>query len=134
MNCKPLMIWRPVPDKSFFQASVKGDESLFDVQMDVEMAGQPSTTIPHEDLVPGPAVTPINAGDHGAFDLLLNITTKPAAGKPVIVDLRIVDEDDKVVMVGDGKGGKRPAQCASQFTEATGDTPVGIVVVAVAEK
>ena len=134
MQCKPLMIWRPVPDKSFFQARVTGDETVFDVQMDVERAGQPSTTVPHEELVPGPAVEPVNAGDHCTFDLLLNITGTPPAGKPVIVDLRIVDGNGNVVQVGDGKGGTRPAQCTSQYTEATGDKPVGIVVVAVAVK
>ena len=133
MACQSLMIWRPVPDKSTFQAKVTGDDNFFDVQMDAVCSGQPPTTIPHDELTPGPAEVPINAGAHCTFDLLLNITTKPPAGTPVIVDLRIVDGDGKVVQVGDGHGGTRPAQCASQFTEATGEQPVGIVVVAVAQ-
>jgi len=132
MACDPLMIWRPVPDKSFFQASVAGDENVFDVQLDVAFAGKPPQTIPHEMLVPGPAKIPINAGDHGAFDLLLNITGEPLPGTPVVVDLRIVDAAGKIVQVIDGKGGTVPAQCASQFTQPTGANPVGIVVVAVA--
>jgi len=132
MACQPLMIWRPVPDKSFFQASVTGDENVFDVQLDVAFAGKPPQTIPHEMLVPGPAEIPINTGDHGAVDLLLNITGEPPADMPVIVDLRIVDGNGKVVQVSDGKGGTVPAQCASQFTQPTGENPVGIVVVVVA--
>jgi len=134
MPCKPFIIWRPVPDKSRFQASVKGDDNFFDVQMDVESSSGLSKTIPEDELAPGPAEVPINAGEHATFDLLLNITSKPQAGKPVIVDLRIVDENDKVVQVGDGHGGTRPAQCASQFVDVTGNKPVGIVVVAVANK
>jgi len=134
VQCPPLIIWRPVPDKSLFKASVSGDESVFEVQMDVECASQPSTTLPKEELTPGPATIPINAGDHCTFDLLLNITGTPPDDKPVIVSLRIVDENDVVVMVSDGAGGTRPAQCASQFTTATGNKPVGIVIVAVADK
>lgn len=134
MQCKPLMIWRPIPDKSFFQARVSGDENVFVAQLDVECAGQPSTTLPHEDLVPGPAVVPINAGGQCTFDLLLTITGTPPEDNPVIVDLRVVDESGNVVSISDGAGGTRPAECSSQFTDATGETPVGIVVVAVAVK
>jgi len=139
MQCKPMMIWRPVPDNSFFRACVKGDEGVFDVRMDVECS-QSSRKLTQAQLVkcpttvPSPELVPINKGDHCTFDLVLNITSDPPAGKPVIVDLRIVDKDNKVVQVGDGMGGTRPAQCTSQFTKATGAKPVGIVVVAVAVK
>jgi hypothetical protein len=140
MQCKPLIIWRPVPDGSFFRACVKGDEGVFDVQMSVESAGQPTKKLTHAQLVkcptavPSPELVPINKGDHFVFDLVLNVTSDPPASKPVIVDLRIVDKDNNVVQVGDGMGGKRPAQCTSQFTKATGTKPVGIVVAAVAVK
>jgi hypothetical protein len=135
-----MMIWRPVPDNSFFRACVKGDESVFDVQIDVESSGQPSKKLTQAQLVkcptavPSPALVPINKGDHFIFDLVLNITGQPPADKPVIVDLSIVDKDSNVVQVGDGKGGTRPAQCISQFTKATGVKPVGIVVAAIAVK
>ena len=132
MQCQPLMIWRPVPDKSKFKLKVTGDESLFDVQMDIQPAGQPLTTMSHDDIMGGLAVVPINAGGQCTFDVLLNVLNTPAADKPVVVDIRIVDESNNVVMVSDGAGGTRPAQCASQFTQATGGTAVGIVVVAVA--
>src|SRR5262245_9661448 len=130
-QCQPLMIWRPVPDKSFFKASVSGDETVFDIQMDVQFAGETPTRVPHEVMVPGPAVVAIKAGDQCTFDILLNILNAPPDNEPVIVSLRIVDGNNNVVMVSDGAGGTRPAQCASQYTAATGSSPVGIVIVAV---
>jgi hypothetical protein len=140
MQCKPVIIWRPVPDGSFFRACVKGDESVFHVQMDVEFSGKPTKKVTHAQLVtcptavPSPVLVPINKGDHALFDLVLNITSDPPAGTPVIVDLRIVDKANNVVQVGDGAGGTRPAQCTSQFTKATGTKPIGIVVVAIGVK
>jgi hypothetical protein len=140
MQCKPIIIWRPVPDGSFFRACVKGDESVFNVQMDIESSGKPTKKFTQAQLVkcptavPSPALVPINKGDHFLFDLVLNITSDPPADKPVILDLRIVDKNNNIVQVGDGMGGTRPAQCTSQFTKATGTKPVGIVVVAVAVK
>src|SRR5438874_10768260 len=89
MPCQPFIIWRPVPDKSRFQATAKGDDNVFDAQVTVESSSGLSKTIPL------PAEVPINSGDHAAFDVLLNITSKPPADKPVILDLRIVDKNNK---------------------------------------
>jgi hypothetical protein len=126
------MIWRPVPDKSIFQVRVTGDTNLFDVQMDASCAGQPPKTFVQADLVPGPAVVTINAGDHCTFDIVLNVFQKPTAAQPVIIEVRIVDPDGNIVQVDDGNGGKRNAQCASQFTDVTGKQPASIVAVVIA--
>jgi hypothetical protein len=132
MACSPLMIWRPVPDKSIFQVRVTGDTNLFDVQMDASCAGQPSKTFDQSDLVPGPAAVTMNAGDHCTFDIVLNVFQKPTAAQPVIIEVRVVDANGNIVQVADGAGGSRNAQCASQFTEVTGNTPASIVAVVIA--
>jgi hypothetical protein len=121
MQCGPLIIWRPVPDKSTFKPKVTlGDPSdgdAFNITVFVTVGDQAGVPLRHDDIVAGKAKFDLTGNVDVVFDTVLTVFHKLT--KPIALDLGIFDSANKPIKVSDGKGGKLDAECTGSFDQSS---------------